>query len=197
MANCLDIFSGAGGLTEGFIRAGFHMIAHVEKEYSASLTLKTRIAYHYLKSKNKLDTYYSYLKQEISRDELYSYIPKKLLDTVINKEISNETISEIFKKIDLLLGNKKIDILIGGPPCQAYSLVGRAVLGNKIKKDHRNYLYKQYLKFLKKYSPNYFVFENVRGMLSAKDENGDNIFKNIINEMNELGYDVNYKFFFS
>jgi len=193
LLNCLDIFSGAGGLTEGFIRAGFHMIAHVEKEYSASLTLKTRIAYHYLKSKNKLDIYYSYLRQEISRNELYSCIPKKLLKTVINKEINDKTISEIFEEIDLLLENKKIDILIGGPPCQAYSLVGRAVLGNKIKKDHRNYLYKQYLKFLKKYSPNYFVFENVRGMLSAKDENGNNIFKNIINEMNDLGYNVNYK----
>lgn len=191
--NCLDLFAGAGGLTEGFVRAGFNMVAHIEKEKPASLTLKTRIAYHYLKKINQLEIYYKYLQQKISREELYSFIPKDLLNSVINKEINDQTIENIFLEIDKIIKNKKIDIIIGGPPCQAYSLVGRAVVGNKIKKDHRNYLYKQYLKFLKKYSPNYFVFENVRGMLSAKDEDGNIIFKNILAEMNELEYNVEYK----
>lgn len=191
--NCLDLFAGAGGLTEGFVRAGFNMVAHIEKEKPASLTLKTRIAYHYLKKINQLEIYYKYLQQKISREELYSFIPKDLLNSVINEEINDQTIENIFLEIDKIIKNKKIDIIIGGPPCQAYSLVGRAVVGNKIKKDHRNYLYKQYLKFLKKYSPNYFVFENVRGMLSAKDENGNIIFKNILAEMNELEYNVEYK----
>ena len=191
--NCLDLFAGAGGLTEGFVRAGFNMVAHIEKEKPASLTLKTRIAYHYLKKINQLEIYYKYLQQKISREELYSFIPKNLLNSVINEEINDQTIENIFLEIDKIIKNKKIDIIIGGPPCQAYSLVGRAVVGNKIKKDHRNYLYKQYLKFLKKYSPNYFVFENVRGMLSAKDEDGNNIFKNILAEMNELEYNVEYK----
>ena len=191
--NCLDLFAGAGGLTEGFVRAGFNMVAHIEKEKPASLTLKTRIAYHYLKKINQLEIYYKYLQQKISREELYNFIPKDLLNSVINEEINDQTIENIFLEIDKIIKNKKIDIIIGGPPCQAYSLVGRAVVGNKIKKDHRNYLYKQYLKFLKKYSPNYFVFENVRGMLSAKDEDGNNIFKNILAEMNELEYNVEYK----
>ncbi|QYR61830.1 DNA cytosine methyltransferase [Fusobacterium polymorphum] len=191
--NCLDLFAGAGGLTEGFVRAGFNMVAHIEKEKPASLTLKTRIAYHYLKKINQLEIYYKYLQQKISREELYSFIPKDLLNSVINEEINDQTIENIFLEIDKIIKNKKIDIIIGGPPCQAYSLVGRAVVGNKIKKDHRNYLYKQYLKFLKKYSPNYFVFENVRGMLSAKDEDGNIIFKNILAEMNELEYNVEYK----
>ena len=191
--NCLDLFAGAGGLTEGFVRAGFNMVAHIEKEKPASLTLKTRIAYHYLKKINQLEIYYKYLQQKISREELYSFVPKDLLNSVINEEINDQTIENIFLEIDKIIKNKKIDIIIGGPPCQAYSLVGRAVVGNKIKKDHRNYLYKQYLKFLKKYSPNYFVFENVRGMLSAKDEDGNNIFKNILAEMNELEYNVEYK----
>ena len=191
--NCLDLFAGAGGLTEGFVRAGFNMLAHIEKEKPASLTLKTRIAYHYLKKINQLEIYYKYLQQKISREELYSFIPKDLLNSVINEEINDQTIENIFSEIDKIIKNKKIDIIIGGPPCQAYSLVGRAVVGNKIKKDHRNYLYKQYLKFLKKYSPNYFVFENVRGMLSARDEEGNSIFKNILAEMNELEYNVEYK----
>ena len=191
--NCLDLFAGAGGITEGFVRAGFNMVAHIEKEKPASLTLKTRIAYHYLKKINQLEIYYKYLQQKISREELYSFIPKDLLNSVINEEINDQTIENIFLEIDKIIKNKKIDIIIGGPPCQAYSLVGRAVVGNKIKKDYRNYLYKQYLKFLKKYSPNYFVFENVRGMLSAKDEDGNIIFKNILAEMNELEYNVEYK----
>lgn len=191
--NCLDLFSGAGGLTEGFIRAGYNVIAHVEKEFPASLTLKTRIAYHYLKNNDSLDIYYSYIENKISREKLYSYVPQRLLDSVINKEINDDTIDDIYKQIDSLKGNKKIDIIIGGPPCQAYSLIGRAASKSKMVGDTRKYLYKQYLKFLEKYQPKLFVFENVRGMLSSKDENGNNIFEKIVAEMKELGYSVDYK----
>lgn len=191
--NCLDLFSGAGGLTEGFVRAGYNIIAHVEKEFSASLTLKTRIAYHYLKQTNQLKIYYSYLNDEISREKLYSHIPSQLLDSVINEEINDESINDIYNKIDILRGNKEIDIIIGGPPCQAYSLIGRAASKSKMVGDSRKYLYKQYLKFLKRYKPKLFVFENVRGMLSSKDENGNNIFEKIVIEMKEIGYNIDYK----
>ena len=101
--NCLDLFSGAGGLTEGFVRAGYNIIAHVEKEFSASLTLKTRIAYHYLKQTNQLKIYYSYLNDEISREKLYSHIPSQLLDSVINEEINDESINDIYNKITVTL----------------------------------------------------------------------------------------------
>ena len=191
--NCLDLFSGAGGLTEGFVRAGYNIIAHVEKEFSASLTLKTRIAYHYLKQTNQLKIYYSYLNDEISREKLYSHIPSQLLDSVINGEINDESINDIYNKIDILRGNKEIDIIIGGPPCQAYSLLGRAASKSKMVGDSRKYLYKQYLKFLKRYKPKLFVFENVRGILSSKDENGNNIFEKIVIEMKEIGYNIDYK----
>lgn len=191
--NCLDLFSGAGGLTEGFVRAGYNIIAHVEKEFSASLTLKTRIAYHYLKQTNQLKIYYSYLNDEISREKLYSHIPSQLLDSVINEEINDESINDIYNKIDILRENKEIDIIIGGPPCQAYSLIGRAASKSKMVGDSRKYLYKQYLKFLKRYKPKLFVFENVRGMLSSKDENGNNIFEKIVIEMKEIGYNIDYK----
>lgn len=191
--NCIDLFSGAGGLTEGFIRAGYNIIAHIEKEYPASLTLKTRVAYYYLKKINRLDIYYKYIAKEISRETLYSYIPKYLLDSVINIEINDTTIEEIYQKIDFLKEDKTIDIIIGGPPCQAYSLIGRAASKTKMMGDTRKYLYKHYLKFLEKYNPKLFVFENVKGMLSSKDENGKKIFNKIIEEMKMLGYKIEYK----
>lgn len=122
----IDLFAGAGGLSEGFIRAGFEPIAHVEMDKAACQTLKTRIAYHYLCSTGKKDLYISYLKGEIKRKELYKLIPTHLMDAVINKSISGEYNPIIHKLIDKLLLNKKVDLIIGGPPCQAYSLPGRS-----------------------------------------------------------------------
>lgn len=185
--NCIDLFSGAGGLTEGFTQSGYNILAHVEKEYPACLTLKTRIAYHYLKNIGNLDIYKNYVKGSISREELYSNIPQHLLNTVINQEINDDTINNIFDNLDNLIQNKKIDIIIGGPPCQAYSLVGRSRSKDKMENDERNYLYKQYLKFLEKYKPNIFVFENVRGLLTAQKSE---LLPKIIKEMENLGYTV-------
>ena len=81
--NFIDLFAGAGGLSEGFIQAGFEPIAHVEIEKSACNTLKTRAAYHYLKSIKKYNVYISYLKGEITREELYKCVPKEILESVI------------------------------------------------------------------------------------------------------------------
>ena len=64
MINFIDLFSGAGGLSEGFIRAGFNPIAHVEMNKDACDTLKTRTAYHYLKNNNNQDIYNKYLKKK-------------------------------------------------------------------------------------------------------------------------------------
>ncbi|RJS58140.1 DNA (cytosine-5-)-methyltransferase [Bacillus subtilis] len=188
--NVIDLFAGAGGLSEGFRQAGFNIIAHVEMDQNASLTLKTREAFYYLKERNKLDLYKKYLKNELTRDELYSNIPEAILDKVINAEISDLTINDIYNRIDSLLGNEKVNLVIGGPPCQAYSLVGRARDPKKMKNDPRNYLYKEYIRFLKKYSPDYFLFENVLGLLSARK---GEIFEKIKLEMNRAGYNIDYK----
>jgi DNA (cytosine-5)-methyltransferase 1 len=165
----IDLFAGAGGLSEGFIRSGFKPIAHVEMDKAACNTLKTRTAYHYLKTINRFDIYVSYLKGEISREKLYSSIPTELLESIINKQIGSEFNEEIFKIIDGLLNNKKIDLIIGGPPCQAYSLVGRARSPIGMFGDPRNYLYVEYSKYLKRYQPKMFIFENVIGLKSAND----------------------------
>lgn len=163
----IDLFAGAGGLSEGFIREQFEPFAHVEIDKAACYTLKTRTAYHYLKSVNKYETYISYLKGEITRNELYKFVPLRLLDTVINLPIGAEYNSVIHKTIEKRLEGNKIDLIIGGPPCQAYSLVGRARSANGMIGDYRNYLYIQYANFLEKYNPKFFVFENVLGLKSA------------------------------
>lgn len=163
----IDLFAGAGGLSEGFIRAGFEPVSHVELDEAACYTLKTRTAYHYLKSVDKYDIYISYLKGEINRAELYSHVPQELLEAIINLPIGAEYNSVIHKTLERQLAKKEVDLIIGGPPCQAYSLVGRARSANGMKGDHRNYLYVHYAKFLEKYNPKLFVFENVLGLKSA------------------------------
>ncbi len=100
----IDLFAGAGGLSEGFIRAGYRPLAHVEMDKNACDTLKTRLAYHYLLKENNKDLYKRYLLKEISRDTLYGNVPASLLDTVINSEISTKTIREIFERIDKTIG---------------------------------------------------------------------------------------------
>jgi DNA (cytosine-5)-methyltransferase 1 len=165
--NFIDLFAGAGGLSEGFIRAGFTPIAHVEMDEAACYTLRTRVAYHYLKAEGKYDIYVSYLKGEINRSQLYSHIPAKIMESVINLPIGAEFNPYIHKKIAEQLNGEEVDLIIGGPPCQAYSLVGRARQADGMKGDPRNYLYVQYAKYLEKYQPKMFVFENVLGLKSA------------------------------
>ncbi len=167
--NYIDLFAGAGGLSEGFMIAGFKPVAHVEMDRAACNTLKTRLSFHYLKSINKSEIYNSYLKGEIKRSELYNHIPDKLLNSVINLPIGPEFNETVFNLISEKLNGEGVDLIIGGPPCQAYSLVGRARSADGMKSDPRNHLYIQYASYLEKYNPKLFVFENVLGLKSAKD----------------------------
>ena len=163
----IDLFAGAGGLSEGFVKEGFTPVAHVEMNKDACDTLRTRTAFHWLKEKGREKEYYDYLKGTITRAELWNKIPDHLIKSVINKEISEDTLPIIFEQIDAELGTKKVDLVIGGPPCQAYSVAGR--VRKDMTNDPRNHLYKHYVEFLKKYQPKMFVFENVPGILSAKN----------------------------
>jgi len=184
--NYIDLFAGAGGLSEGFINEGFKPLIHVEMNKDACDTLKTRIAYHWLKEKKKITIYNDYLKSENKdKEEFWKNVPEYLISSIINKEISENSLSEIFKIIDNKLDKNKVDFIIGGPPCQAYSIVGRA--RKDMESDPRNHLYKHYVKFLEKYEPNMFVFENVPGILSAK--NGEYLSK-IFKAVQNVGYEV-------
>lgn len=188
--NYIDLFAGAGGLSEGFTREGFTPIAHIEMNKEATDTLKTRLAYHYLTENNNTGKYYAYLKNEITRDELWNSIPKKIISSVIHEEITKDTIEDIFTKMNHQIGRKKIELIIGGPPCQAYSLVGRSRDPNRMIGDKRNYLFQYYAQFLIRYKPKYFVFENVLGLLSA----GSQMYLNdMLSLFGEIGYSADYK----
>lgn len=189
----LDLFAGAGGLSEGFIQAGFEPIAHVESDEAACFSLKTRMAYHWLKSETAVEIYVDYLNSKLSRSALYSHIPDNILNSVINAEINKKNLSGIFKKIDTLLNKRKLDLVIGGPPCQAYSLVGRSRDNNNMLGDQRNFLYVFYAEFLKRYQPLYFIFENVTGLLSAKDVKGASYLAKMQTLFKKYGYETEYK----
>lgn len=189
----IDLFAGAGGLSEGFMQAGFSPVAHVEMNESACQTLETRLAYYCLKKAKKIKSYYDYLRGEIDRASLIRMIPASVLKTVICKAMSEDTLPGIFKTVDGIMklrGLDKVDVIVGGPPCQAYSLVGRAQNSHMLKpmaEDPRNSLYKLYARFLARYQPTMFVFENVMGIESA---NNGTTWKNLQKYLKRVGYNI-------
>ncbi|WP_394266461.1 DNA cytosine methyltransferase [Anaerotignum sp.] len=191
--NFIDLFAGAGGLSEGFIQAGFNPIAHVEMNKFATQTLITRSAYYYLKQTNRLDIYYRYLRGDITREDFLKIIPNHIEKTVICETMSDNTLPGIFKTIDGIMKIRNIqsvDVVIGGPPCQAYSLVGRAQsshMNRPMSEDPRNGLYKLYARVLKRYQPKMFVFENVMGIFSA---NKGTTFRNLTKYLRRVGYEI-------
>lgn len=140
------------------------------------------------KATEKLETYDQYLNRKLSREEFYQSVPKAVLDSVLNYEISKDNLEDIFSEIDGFLNGEKLDLIVGGPPCQAYSIAGRSRSENRMVGDKRNYLYQLYAEFLKKYEPDYFVFENVVGLLSAKDEDGTLHLSNMQALFKDYGY---------
>lgn len=134
----IDLFAGCGGLSEGFYRLGFKALAHVELNHSACDTLRTRMCYYGYKDASK---------------------------NVIEHDITSE---DIITKIEEATNGTIPDIIIGGPPCQAYSTAGRVRDGKGMSQDPRNFLFESYVKILEHFRPKFFVFENVTGVLSAK-----------------------------
>lgn len=137
----IDLFAGCGGLSEGFYREGFKALAHVEIDHWACESLRARMKHYGYKDYDK---------------------------EVIEHDITSD---DIIDKIDEAVKGRNVDIIIGGPPCQAYSTAGRVRDGKKMASDPRNYLFESYVKILEHYEPKFFVFENVTGLLSAKVRN--------------------------
>ncbi len=187
----IDLFAGAGGLSEGFLRNGYRFTSYVEMDRYASMTLETRAIYHVLKA-NKMDYIYSsYIRGEISKEKLINE-GRTLTDygTVINAEISAKNRNAIIRKVENNLRKanlKNVDIIIGGPPCQTFSIIGRGRNPEKMKNDPRNDLYFHYISFISHFRPSAFVFENVPGIKSAL--NGK-IYSNILLSARKLGYVV-------
>ena len=188
----VDLFAGAGGLSEGFVVNGFIPIAHIEMNPEAADTLRTRMCYHWLKNIDS-PVYQDYLRGEVSREQLYQSVPESILNSVINEKMSEENLSEVFNIVDKLMAKNtvsNIDLVVGGPPCQAYSLVGRARSEDNMVSDPRNHLYKLYCRFLQKYQPKMFVFENVPGLLNA---NKGLYFSQMQQYFRTVGYELEYR----
>lgn len=183
----IDLFAGPGGLGEGFSslfqkdKIVFDIKLSIEKDQHAHKTLTLRSFYRQFKKSNKpLPTeYYEALKEpnlkkrEILIEEMLDSFPEgsearseAILAELGSKEWPSKKIDKL---IDSRLGNNRKNwVLIGGPPCQAYSNAGRSRVGGINPKDHRVYLYKEYLRIIEKHKPAVFVMENVKGLLSAK-----------------------------
>ena len=150
----IDLFAGCGGLSEGFYREGFKALAHVEIDHWACETLRTRMKFY---------GYKDYEKEVIEHDI---------------------TSKDIIERIDKAVNGRTVDIIIGGPPCQAYSTAGRVRDGKRMASDPRNYLFESYVKILEHYQPKFFIFENVTGLLSAR-VNGAPIFPIVLKALGE------------
>lgn len=183
----IDLFAGAGGLSEGFVRAGFKPAVHVEMNRDACDTLLTRSYYYQLlKTEEGQKFYKSYLLGKTSKDVFYKSIPESLVDSVICETMSEDSLPSLFEKIKKILASfhrRSPDLIIGGPPCQAYSLVGRA--RTEMKEDPRNKLYILYVQFLKEFQPKIFVFENVEGIKSAQH---GSFFSDLQKQCEDAGY---------
>lgn len=172
--NYIDLFAGCGGLSEGFHKnPKYNFLAAVEWEKDPADTL-----IHRLKTKfNDKKAASKVLKFDIQRTE-------ELFNGWENDEKYGSN-----KGLDALIGKKTVDLIIGGPPCQAYSLAGRVQDKNGMKEDYRNYLFESYIKVVDRYQPKVFVFENVVGLLSAKPK--DIPITDIIREeFNKHGYAI-------
>jgi len=178
MVNTIDLFAGCGGFTEGFKQTGkYQILSCVEWDKAPLINLK-----------NRLKTKWKY--NDVEERVLYFDIQRT--EELINGW-NNDKIYSKSKGLDYIVKKNggKVDLIIGGPPCQAYSIAGRIRDENGMKEDYRNYLFESYLNIVKYFRPKAFIFENVPGMLSAKPGDGERYIVDIIKEQFfEAGYSV-------
>jgi len=193
----IDLFAGPGGLAEGFssfnppARNIFKVCLSIEKDFYAHRTLELRSFFRQFPFGRVPNEYYSYLGKEITRDELFEIYPLEA-EVATNEAWHAELGSPVFpsEKVDdrivKALGNSEKWVLMGGPPCQAYSTVGRSrnkgIEGYVPEEDKRHFLYREYLRIISRHWPTVFVMENVKGLLSAK-VNGSKIFDHILEDL--------------
>ncbi|MDP3583826.1 MAG: DNA (cytosine-5-)-methyltransferase [Thiobacillus sp.] len=192
----VDLFAGPGGLGEGFSSLdggkAFRILVSAEMEESAHKTLRLRSFYRILQrlGGQALDSYYQFCNGESEQPwnretvEAWKEAEKEARRITLGTVEGNRELNTILDKSGL--GPSEPWILIGGPPCQAYSLVGRARNRGKTdycaEDDHRHFLYREYLKIIQRYKPAVFIMENVKGILSSK-VGGQQIFHTILRDL--------------
>lgn len=204
----IDLFAGPGGLGEGFSsildESGsrrFDVKVSIEKEEIAHRTLTLRALFRSFPKSRVPDCYYDYLHGSITREELFNHpeVPEEsrlAAQEAKCAELGVTAHNDIDGWISNALDGAKEWVLIGGPPCQAYSMAGRSRMrpsdSEKFEKDKRHFLYTEYLRIIKEFGPTVFVMENVKGILSSK-HGGSPIFDRILNDLRDPGNGFKYQ----
>ncbi|WP_232474080.1 DNA cytosine methyltransferase [Sphingomonas sp. MA1305] len=194
----VDIFAGPGGLAEGFSSVpaedggrAFHIALSIEKEATAHSTLRLR---SFLRQFGEAfpEEYYSFINSGGDEPDWESIYPEQWAAAVeeawqleLGAEDPERRLNE---RLDAIRSNSDgHTVLIGGPPCQAYSLVGRArnlgVKDYKAEKDEKHFLYREYIRILDRLQPAAFVMENVKGMLSSSIDGENRIFDQVLSDL--------------
>jgi DNA (cytosine-5)-methyltransferase 1 len=188
----IDLFAGPGGLGEGFSAFAsangshpFRIALSIEMEESAHRTLELRSFFRQFPAGKVPDEYYDHLCGLLARPELFAGFPDEAEAAgyeAWRAELGVVQPSEVDRRIRDALGTFGPWILCGGPPCQAFSVVGRSRNGGIAEDDHRVYLYKQYLRILSVHEPPVFIMENVQGLLSSEVK-GSDIFEQMLDDL--------------
>ena len=215
----IDLFSGPGGLSEGFARHGerdwlqtlspllaalppsrigrahrLHVGLSVEKDATAHRTLQLRAFFRQFESKDVPEEYFRLVRGESAHEaDLYANYPEEAAEAATeawNATLGEEDTDELDRRIALAKGSASTWVLLGGPPCQAYSLAGRSrnkgIADYEASEDHRHFLYKEYLRIVARWAPPIFVMENVKGLLSSS-VSGRGMFASIIKDLSAPG----------
>ncbi len=188
----VDLFAGPGGLGEGFsaFSSGngsqpFRVALSIEMEEWAHQTLELRGFFRQFPVGRVPGDYYDHLRGQLRRSDLFTAFPneaKSARHEAWKAELGVVRNAEVDRRIREALGSAGAWILCGGPPCQAFSMVGRSRNGGIAEDDHRVYLYKQYLRILSVHEPPVFIMENVKGLLSSQIK-GSEIFDQMLDDL--------------
>lgn len=199
----IDVFAGPGGLGEGFAAFGhgaekskFKLALSIEKDPTAHSTLLLRSFYRQFNPEKIPPEYWCYARGEATKAELFDFYPqqaKAAAEEARCIELGKTPAHEVKNLISQRLNGSTKWVLVGGPPCQAYSLVGRARMKTTdpdFEDDERHFLYREYLRIIADHRPPVFVMENVKGILSAQ-HSGKKIIKSILSDLKKPDMAVN------
>lgn len=208
----IDLFAGPGGLNEGFSSIGedegapvFRTVGSFEMEKYAVSTLTLRSAFRHLKRTGHVpQAYYDYISGTITREvfeqdpavsEALAEAAKHVHEIELGKKTRGEVETKIAEALKAVRTDDDADwVLIGGPPCQAYSLAGRSRRTNddQFAFDHKHFLYEEYLHIIARFKPAVFVMENVKGLLSSTN-NGVGMFGQILHDLRHPDRELTYE----